>query len=167
MNIFIIGGSGSGKTTISKTLLSCLPFENTKYIEASSYLKTFLDYPVISDNDNRSKKLTKFSLKKLKENPNCIVSLIQKDLDAEINIISGIRNPNDFIKLYDPLKDLVIISTAKTKTPFESVGIKAILSYLKFVSKFNLNKIDIIKKNDFSKINKTKVLELINKSYSF
>ena len=132
MNIFIVGGSGSGKTTLSNYIKDNYMFN---HIEASGNLKK--DYPI---NKNESvidyiNRLSKKSKDILLNDVNYFNKAIFEKMTTN-NVISGIRNPNDLLKLINFSEDLVIVLESDYKSDFEKLGIESILSILTFSEKF-------------------------------
>lgn len=132
MNIFIIGGSGSGKTTLSRYLKDNFNFN---HIEASGNLK--VDYPINKYENSKDYIIRLSSISKdiLLSDSNYFNRCISAKM-KENNVVSGIRNPNDFLKLIDFKNDLVIVLESDYKSEFEKLGIESILSILEFSVKF-------------------------------
>lgn len=123
MNIFIIGGSQVGKSTISKKIKKYIP--TFTLIEMGSYFK---DTP-----KNRTSELTKRSLNLLRDNHKTFYEYYEKNKSVS-NIIVGVRNPLDFALMFNPNTDIVIITEERSaiETEFEKTGIKAISEVLLF-----------------------------------
>lgn len=155
MKIFIIGSTNTGKTTFAKKLFNHVG-KDILFLESSEILKNFVNYPDNLTDENRTKKLTKFSLSILKNDHFAICDMIENIIllqNKKYTIVNGIRNPTDFIKLYNPKTDMVFISQEKGKSVFEKFGIKSIKSYLTFIEKNKFNKLKINRVQEFKNIN--------------
>lgn len=132
MNIFIIGGSGSGKTTLALFLKEKY---GLNHIEASGNLK--LDYPInnLESFEDYVYRLSKTSREILLKDPDYFNRAIKEKM-LDCNVISGIRNPNDLLKLVNFNNDIVLVLKSDYKSEFEKIGIDSILSILEFSRKF-------------------------------
>ncbi len=107
MKIFIIGATKSGKTTTAKTLVAKLGFN---FISASEWAReNFVPTNINLPTDTYAKEITEWSKELLKEDPDKCFKYIKKNHNLNKNcVIDGIRNPTDFIKLFDPKFDRVL-----------------------------------------------------------
>ena len=127
MNIFIIGNTKSGKTTLAKL------FKDANHIEASYDLKSKFPINYGESLQKYTNRLTNEAVKVLNKTPYYFSRHIKQNLVTDrTNVISGVRNINDFIELFDKTHDKVYYLKSKPLTGFEKYGTKAILSYLKF-----------------------------------
>ena len=97
--------------------------------------------------------MTKFSIETLRTHPYSCVNDIRKNYDLnQPSIIEGIRNPFDFIHLFDPTKDLVIflerVENPLPSTKFEG-GLDVIESYLHWLVETTLIESNRILKLNF------------------
>lgn len=136
MNIFIIGYTKSGKTTLAKHICDLYSFN---HIEASCDLKKL--YP-IENNENLleyTNRLSSISNELLHKDYNYFNNKIRNSLSkTKVNVISGIRNPVDLFSLVDFNKDIIIYMSQSTESlsDFEKYGIKSISDSLIFIEKF-------------------------------
>jgi tRNA A37 N6-isopentenylltransferase MiaA len=131
MNIFIIGFTKTGKSTLAEYLSKQFKF---KIIESSKSLKD--KYPIKNKESKEKyvKRITNTSRKLLKSDLTYFSDSIKKQLTTN-NIIVGIRNPIDFISLYNPKKDIIIRTFTNKNiyySDFEKSGIEIIDSLLLF-----------------------------------
>lgn len=149
MKIFVIGVSQTGKSTLSKYL--CEKYQ-MKHIQSSVMVRETFSK---KESDFKNKQdfidaITEYSILLNRRNPNAVSDYIQEHYFLENVIIEGIRNPNNFHKLFDIKKDKVILldytKNSIIKTDFES-GIDVIDNYLNW----NL-KMKIITENNYQKL---------------
>lgn len=136
LKIFIIGYTKVGKSTLSNILQKKLENDfKCKYISASEYFKQYFPNPPSDPKEHKKyvNEITEFSLKKLQKDPFCNAKYLKKKIkkikDTDIIILDGIRNPNDFNKLFNIKRDIVIFLKHKdisASTYFEEFGVKAI-----------------------------------------
>ena len=104
-NIFVVGTSGTGKTTFSNELAKMFDLEAvsaSRWTTKFGYKKTDPDYRT---------KVTEATKTALVDDPYvCIndLSLTIESRDSHSFIIEGIRNPFDFMNLFSPERDYVI-----------------------------------------------------------
>lgn len=128
MKIFVLGISRSGKTTLAKGIAEELKLP---HISSSGWVRThFAEGAPISD-------MTAYSQEQLEKNPSACLDYLQANYDLSIPcVIEGIRNPFDFIHLFDPREDLVIlldyVKNLTEATLFES-GLEVIDRYVKWL----------------------------------
>lgn len=131
MKIFIIGQSGSAKTPFADAISRAL---NVKFVSASDWLK-----PITGDAKFKTKQehidgLTAVTLRELHKNFDACTDYITatNDLSAPL-IIEGMRNPRDFVKMFDFRHDMVIFLNREDNpyraTQFER-GIMVIDGYI-------------------------------------
>ncbi len=109
-NLFIIGNSQVGKSTLAKNLAEIFHY---KHIGASEWVRSKFP-PNVSREE-----LTSYSVEQLALNPNVCVDYIRNkyDLENDSFIIEGIRNPFDFVKLWNPQTDHIIFLSHDRTTP--------------------------------------------------
>lgn len=135
MKIFVIGQSNSGKTSFSKKLAEAL---GAVHIPISEWVRS--RFPEFNDgvkSDERVEIMTKFSINALKRDPAVAVNFLRHKHDlSKPCAIEGIRNPSDFMQLFDYTSDFVIFIENKNNhikfTGFER-GVHIIESYLGYL----------------------------------
>ncbi|TSC82432.1 MAG: hypothetical protein G01um101419_588 [Parcubacteria group bacterium Gr01-1014_19] len=136
MKIFVIGMSNSGKTTLAKKIAELYGLE---CLSASEWVRTaspeFADGP---KSDDQVAAMTEFTIATLKKNPKITVDFLNDKYDlTKSYVIEGVRNPGDFIRLFNPVTDYVVFITnnnnALKATLFEE-GIGVIRKYLDYLS---------------------------------
>ncbi|MES2953665.1 MAG: hypothetical protein V4674_03865 [Patescibacteria group bacterium] len=140
MRLFIIGKTGDGKTTLGKALAGeC----NIPHIEASEWVKARFGRSVDSfpSREEYVAAITAFSIAELAKKPAACVEYLamHHDLDRPC-VISGIRNPRDFMHLFRSEKDIAICLTrpgGEPGTVFEE-GVEIIGTYLAYLAKTRL-----------------------------
>jgi hypothetical protein len=79
-----------------------------------------------------TERLTQISLDVLANEPDICINWVKGKYD----IIEGLRNPRDFVHLYDPTTDIIVWCTKKdicvAATEFERAGLSGILNYVMF-----------------------------------
>lgn len=127
MNLFIIGSTKSGKTTLAKTIAE------SNHIEASYDLKEKFPIKSYEDKSDYVCRITQEAINILKEDPDYFYNHIKsKIVNDKLNVISGVRNINDFIKLFNIETDKVLLLNCSPFTLFEEYGLNAIVDYIKF-----------------------------------
>ena len=132
MKIFIIGYSGVGKSPFASLL--CRRYPQAQHIKAGEWVRSQFS------TNATAQEMAEFSAQKLKENINICVDFIREKYvfsQNSISIIEGIRNPYDFMQLFDPKKDMVIFVNRKNtfaSSYFELQGTNTIYSYLSFLA---------------------------------
>ena len=133
-NTFVLGYTGVGKTTLGLKLPG-------NHIAGSGWLKKY-SQPNFSSKKDRTEFLTDLTLKELVREPliasNWVIS--QLDINKD-NVIDGIRNPADFINLFDSTRDevvWVINNNIKPMNSFEQQGLAVIRDYLMFLSEHGI-----------------------------
>lgn len=141
--VFVLGPSKSGKTTFAK----CFP--KLKHIEASTpYRKAFeQERPEIStDSPLWRDEITKFGIHKKLAMPDFCINYVKGEIEKtrfESQIISGIRNPRDFVSLFDYTMDYVVYLQPATTgySSFDS-GLDVIRNYIDWLHVNGLYKKD-------------------------
>ena len=150
MQIFILGKSKSGKTTLSQKFLAkqCAIYEagawaRKEYSQLKNHVKE-------TDKAYREK-LTEYALSQLqKDNQYSIkqYDLFLKQCQNNIKVIVGIRNPEDFIEILKRDKDNKIIWVDHNKENQESSefdeGLDVIEKYVSWKNKMGLSQIEVI-----------------------
>lgn len=144
LNIFIIGKTKVGKTTLGKILADKFQYQS---ISASEWIKCRLE-------TSNVEKITQASLALLKDDPDACVNYLQHKYHIKSGglIIDGIRNPRDFLILFDPSRDIIISienNNIDYASQFEEIGLKTIKENIKFLKEMNLfsNEIEINSQN--------------------
>lgn len=136
MNLFIIGSTKSGKTTIAKTIA------DSNHIEASHDLKEKFPIKLYEDKGEYVCRITQEAINILKDDPDYFYNNIKsKIVNDKLNVISGVRNINDFIKLFNIETDKVVVLDMNPFTLFEDYGLSAIYYYLRFNEYINQKQI--------------------------
>lgn len=125
-NIFIIGSSRSGKTTLAKTLQDSLSDHDPRLVSAGTWARsTFGDESHTADSATSLAEKTRQALDK---NP-CVVRewLVKQTKTCRPVIIEGIRNPIDFAGVWNPAEDVVVFLTNPAPSnAWEATGIETI-----------------------------------------
>jgi hypothetical protein len=138
-NHFVIGSSRSGKTTYAKALAQKYGLQ---HISAGrwareQYLGGYENTQHMTDDPDVVANMTAFSLAVIKAAPNTTIDYVRANYDlARPSVIEGVRNPRDFMQLYDPVHDvvhrLVYRENPVPATRFEG-GIEIIDSYMRWL----------------------------------
>jgi len=132
MNVFVIGTTNSGKTTLSSALSTQLNF---KHIQISKILKEQNAIVSTESYNQYIHRLTEVAKIILRTHPDFFVDYIKKEA-SENNIIEGCRNIRDFMLLFNPKTDVVIhVIGSNGITEFESEGLHIIIESVNFMSK--------------------------------
>ena len=139
MKHFVIGSSRTGKTTYAKTLAEKHGFQ---HISAGRWAREWYlgDYENSQEMTNDPQiiaDMTAYSLAVLKAAPNTTIEFMADHYDLyKPSVIEGVRNPRDFMRLYDPAKDVVHRLIYKgnpiTPTKFEE-GVEIIGRYMEWL----------------------------------
>ena len=144
MNYFIIGNTKSGKTGVAKILQR--KYKNLDFLSASEMIKIefIKKYPERFENlDDYVKTITDFSVDLLQKDPKANAKYLKVKLQQSKQnkgksfIIDGLRNPIDFMEIFNPLEDVIIYIDNYDRIPktnFEEYGINAIRSYFGFLT---------------------------------
>lgn len=103
--IFVLGNTKSGKSTFAKILGE---LNNRIVISSSGYIPSD---NVPDDWIGRAEVMQARTIEILSKNPNaCLEYLSNEAAVNDLNVVfEGLRNPYDFIRLFDPQKDKVFI----------------------------------------------------------
>lgn len=157
-NLFILGYSGTGKTTLSHRLKEQMPALCP--ISASTWVREAfaaeLKASKLSLPPAYRETLTQYACQKLSENPDACVEYIldRHPIHCGMFIIEGIRNPHDFNRLFNPSKDTVFLLDECSEKPgdwssksflFEYYGLTAIKAILTFYTNCGLISSDQVK----------------------
>lgn len=134
MNTFIIGPSRSAKTPITLLIAKSTGWQP---IHASDWVRSiFLPsrrVVTIEDKQVVLEEITAFSQRLLQENPNRCIDYIRSNnphLDKYSHVLEGIRNPRDFLSLFDTRRDRVVVlkipSSPLRPLSFETEGLAII-----------------------------------------
>jgi len=143
LKYFILGPTGSGKTTLAGLLGEKLKLP---VITASGWTADFSKDLVKPTNPrlrlNYAREMTKRSIEALKADRQRCLNWLKAQIEAASNncIIEGIRNPLDFVSLFE-WGDKVIdfaVEEVEITTPFEEVGLETIRNYLWWAALNNL-----------------------------
>ena len=131
MKTFIIGTTSSGKTTIAEKLGKAWKMP---VISASEWVRTEYN-PKTTSKEERAQRLTAYTLEQLPQRIGAASEYIRSHYDLSHDmIIEGVRNPYDFMQLFNPQEDDVITIEYKNNpvrpNHFEKTGIDAIHEYL-------------------------------------
>lgn len=131
MKMFILGVTGSGKTTLARKVADAASQrENVVVISASGWVRSITGIKGHSKADVQV--LTGRSKEELSKNPTVALDWIRGQIQGcRPTIIEGCRNPVDFFGLYDPCEDYVVFiidSYLKPASEFESVGLHVIMA---------------------------------------
>lgn len=131
MNIFVVGYAQCFKSSFSKELASITGFN---HIEASAVFRS--KHPHLGHSKEDAIKLSIQAIEDLKNDPLVCVNSIKAKF-KENNIIEGIRNPSDFILLFNPQKDKLVFLYREAEekndySEFEIVGLAAIKKIMQF-----------------------------------
>jgi hypothetical protein len=136
-NVFVFGNTKSGKTNAAKKLALALGYGHAG---ASAWARRGFaaQGPSPEAPAEFVRGITAYSIARLRENPDaCLDDLkASHDLAAKGLVIEGMRNPRDFISLFDPRTDAAIelknALAPSPATPFER-GVDVIRAYLSWL----------------------------------
>lgn len=132
MNVFVLGFSGHGKSPFARKFSEATGFTRVK---ASGWVSKLVDQE-FATREERTAVLTKKSMEVLKQDPRYSLRYLLGMVHDQC-VIDGIRNPLDFISLFDPRQDVAIwldhVMTLRQPTSFEDAGIATINQYAGFL----------------------------------
>lgn len=146
MKIFIIGLPRSGRTTISKELVSAHGWE---YIDAMSWIRsTFRAQHEGEHHEQYEDEYHRYLAIRMIINPNFIIDHIQEAMrvvswgDETVFVIDGISSPKDFGALFDFGKDIVVfLNRTDNEYHFrdhENIGVSVMRDYCFWMSSISL-----------------------------
>lgn len=125
--IYIVGPTGSGKSYLGRRLCDAL---GATLVEGSSWVRALTGR--WDHGPEASRYLSEVSERELHQDPHVSLrKLIELTADeGQDYVIAGLRNPVDFIGLWERHQGVSILLTGEATSEFERVGIEAILTYL-------------------------------------
>jgi len=131
-----MGQSRTGKTPLSARIAAALEMT---HIQASEWVKKRFDGTPYTDRNAYVQAITRFSIEELQREPYACVAYIDHRNDLRRDcVVEGIRNPHDFVHLFDPRADVAVllnhVGNPVTRTAFES-GLDVIAEYLRFLDR--------------------------------
>ncbi|MCC6807334.1 MAG: hypothetical protein IT381_07910 [Deltaproteobacteria bacterium] len=132
MKIFVLGISATGKTPFAEKLAARLQIS---HIKASAWVRRMFPAPVGTKQDH-IEAMTKFSTDALKDDPDACLRHVRAEPGLHGDcVIEGMRNPRDFVHVFDPRTDVAIVLTKRAHdlkaTEFET-GIEVIKDYVQW-----------------------------------
>jgi hypothetical protein len=128
-NIFLVGGTGVGKSTLAKKLAAQ---RGLIHVQASEWFRKNFNGAGITGKQAFTDAITAFSRQALARDPDLNVRYLHQayHLEAGGHVIEGCRNPRDFEQLFDPQRDTVVIihypqNPVRVST-FEAEGLRLI-----------------------------------------
>lgn len=139
VKIFVMGSSGTGKTPFATHVAARL---HIPHVRASEWVRRLFRDPGNMTRDEHIAAMTKFSTETLAQDPDACIRFL-RDQTKQPCVIEGVRNPRDFIALFDPRKDVaVFLSKANhtvQRTEFET-GLDVIRDYVAWSAKNGLSR---------------------------
>jgi len=135
MNIFVLGGTKSGKSTIAKYIADTYGF---KLIQMSKPLKDRFERGDLNI-DVYTNMLVKTTLSYIgsKERRKSEYFLNYALLEmGPNNVFDGVRNPRDFMRLFNHFEDMVIKMPGEGINAFEVDGLRAIFGCHRYMYKY-------------------------------
>ena len=136
MKLFIIGQSQSGKTTLANQMAQIYGLQ---HISASDWVKQVWQLSIedFASREAYITAITEYSLEYLRKYPRACIDYIQHQLvDDRNTVIDGIRNPYDFVTLFNWQFDRCLYLNYQCNpiptNPFEQ-GLSVIQTYLKWL----------------------------------
>lgn len=134
--LFVLGASGAGKTPIARRAAEAL---GVPHVGASEWVRRVFG-PSPEGVDERQRHIdamTRFALAELRRDPEaCLAYLGRNHALGEPCVIEGMRNPLDFVRTFDPRRDLAVVleltESPLAKTGFEA-GLDVIRDYLRWL----------------------------------
>jgi hypothetical protein len=140
MKLFVLGPSGAGKTPFARQAAGALGLQ---HVMASEWVRRlFPAGPPYPDRDAFVRAITHFSVEELRRRPDACVDYIRRHFDlSRPTVIEGVRNPHDFVHLFDPRQDRAVfldhLRSELRRTAFEG-GLDVIDGYLRFLQQTGL-----------------------------
>jgi hypothetical protein len=134
MKIFVLGSSGVGKTPFARHIAEAF---GVPHISASAWVRELFPAQPPADRAAFVEAITRFATAHLRARPDACVTYLRSHHDLERPcVIEGVRNPYDFIHLFDPREDRVVFLTFTgdhlSRTLFER-GLEVIEAYLNYL----------------------------------
>src|SRR5262245_54529373 len=134
MSIFVLGRSRTGKTPFASQVALAL---GSTHIMGSEWVRKRFPPLDTSDRQTFVDAITRFSLEELRRNPRACVEYIRAHYDlSRPCVFEGLRNPHDFVHLFDPRTDTVVLlehtGNDLRPTGFES-GLDLIAQYARYL----------------------------------
>jgi hypothetical protein len=131
MRVFILGSSGVGKTPFATQVSQRL---SLPHVRASEWVRRLFADPGGLTREEHIATMTRFSTEALARDPDaCLRYLRANPQTSGACVIEGVRNPRDFIGLFDPRADVAIFLKKRghtiAETDFER-GLSVIDAYL-------------------------------------
>lgn len=149
VKIFVLGSVGSCKTPFSKMIGERLGINQV--ISVSNWLNTLHNDSKLLNKQERFQVLTDLTIHELRKDKDSCVNYIKQNFSlSEPCIIEGLVNPNDFIQLFEPTKDIAIFLTREDNpytTNFYEKGIILISHFVDWIAQTSL--LDLEKRLNF------------------
>lgn len=138
MKVFILGLSGAGKTTVSKSLL-CNKFN---YIDVLSWFKSSFRSKQPKESVNEyEQSFTTYLVSHLQQDPLFFSQQIKDRLNDKAAIVDGMLDPRNFIDLFNPKEDYLIVLNRldnSNNNDYDLVSLNVIRDYCFWLSSFNM-----------------------------
>jgi hypothetical protein len=143
MKMFVLGASRTGKTPFARILARALGLQHISLGGASEWARRlYPDAVPHTDRESFIRAISRFSLEELRHRPTPRVEYIRGHHDlTRPTVLEGIRNPHDFVHLFDPRTDWAIFlehsQPDQPRDPFEG-GLVLIGDYLAYLKETGL-----------------------------
>jgi hypothetical protein len=139
MSLFVLGRSRTGKTPFAAQVALVL---GCPHLMASEWVRKRFPPAPFADRQALVDALTRFSVAELRRDPQVCVDYIRAHHDLRrFHVVEGVRNPHDFIHLFDPRQDRAVFLEYTTNelrpTAFEG-GLQVIRGYLDYLTNSGL-----------------------------
>jgi nicotinamide riboside kinase len=140
MKVFVIGYTNTGKTTLAARIATALELP---MVRANEWVEASLGSEAVeyASKTDRAQVYTQYSTDHLRVDPAVALRYMSTRFDVSRPcVIEGLRNPRDFLHLYDPRFDLVVLVDrvgVTASSVFES-GVDHIADYLRYLDSAGL-----------------------------
>ena len=143
MRIFVLGASHTGKSPFARRVAESL---GIRHLGASAWVRERFTEPRPADDSPASERashvarITAVALAELRRDPHVSVASLQSRLRPDEHaVIEGMRNPYDFVHLFDPRTDHVValFGPPAVSSPFDR-GIEPLLAYVDWTIEIGL-----------------------------
>lgn len=135
-DVIIIGPSGAGKSTLAAAIKAAAAegVGDIALIEGSQWIRE--RFQRWDHSPETAAFLAQRSKELLAEDPNIALRAMQNTLSkshCRPSLVVGLRNPTDFVGLYDPTTTLVVVIAGEPANRWEEEGLSQIMSILGMV----------------------------------